>query len=150
MSIPTTGWLGTATEQPPEGAPLPEVHEAVYGDGDQGDFVPPTEQQQIDTVFLFVGTSGFDIEFGLTGGGFGFAVLLQQRDAFGVVLLDFLDPPDPVYANPEEDPDVVVETIVPCPTEVFDNVEACCHVFTGWIFNGAVVFNGTRTFGSDG
>lgn len=149
--IPSGGWLATPTSQPPEAAPLPVIYSANYGDGDQGTYVIPEGVDTLTLVALAEGNVGVTSSYGNPGGtGWGFDVELFTADVFGALLVDYIDPPAPLPAIfPEEPPPPLDEALVPCPTGLFDNFEACCHVFTDWIFNGAIVFNGTRRFGGD-
>jgi len=147
--IPASGWIAEAdnANQSPERAPLPIPIEIQYGDGPQGEYEVPDDLELWNDHFLTTGEVEFIERAGFIGTGFGFLVTALQHDAYGVLLIDMLDPPNAVLEA--ETPDVPVPDRELCPSnDSIDSFEACCSVLDFWIFDGSVQFNGTRTFGA--
>lgn len=147
--IPASGWLpfGSNTNQSADAAPLPVVHELSYGDGAQGIYEPGEEQVQFENRIWSAGAVSFAPLAGFVGNDYGFLVTITQDGAYGAVLVDMLDPPD--LTKDLEDPEEAVGTHESCPSnDELLTIEACCSLFEGWIFDGEVFFNGTRTFGA--
>lgn len=147
--IPVSGWLAEAnnTLQHPERAPLPIPIEISYGDGPQGDYVVPDGMEPWRDRFLTTGEVEFQETAGFIGVSFGFVVRAFQHDAYGVLLIDMLDPPDATLEV--ETPEIPAPEKELCPSnDDIISFEACCSVLDFWIFDGSVQFNGTRTFGA--
>lgn len=147
--LPSTGWLPLALNagQSPESVPLPIADSFVYADGPQGEFSVPADLPPWDVRLLFAGPVAFIEEAGFIGVDTGFKFTFMRLDAYNVLLIDMLDPPD--AERDTEVPDVPITDKEPCPSnDSIDLFEACCSVLTFWIFDGSVQFNGTRTFGA--
>lgn len=148
--IPATGWLDEAdnANHPPDASRLPIALEVSYGDGPQGDYnVETLEDPTFNYRLVVTGSVGMQTTAGLIGTDLGFLATMSQLDVYGVLLMDMLDPPDAIPAP--EPADVPVPEVEPCPSN--DNIltiDACCGLMQDWIFDGSVVFNGTRKFGA--
>ena len=158
--IPSTGWLRNVdifdpdfgklilTNQPPRPTKLPQPLRFLYGDGRQ-DF-PDQKTDKInafDFRLLTVGNVSAVMFAELRSFGWGFKFFIEQFEAYGVGLLDMIAPE-------------VIDDIEPCPPigTLEDDIKfksdltsiiGCCGVVgtEGWIFNGDVFFDGSRTFG---
>ena len=96
MSVPVTGFNPTPANQPSEAVPLPLAHELNYADGGVGPFqaLPEDFAGELETVVLSLGDIILQKEFGFNSQAeFGFNIRLVQRDAYGIVLLDYVNPP---------------------------------------------------------
>jgi hypothetical protein len=146
--IPAAGWLpfGNNTNQSADAAPLPVVHELSYGDGAQGIYEPGEEELQFENRIWVAGAVGVESLAGFVGNDYGFLVTVTQDGAYGAILIDMLDPPD--LTKDLEEIAETIGTVEPCPSnDELLTIEACCSLFEGWIFDGEVFFDGTRTFG---
>lgn len=97
MPIPSTGFLDHAdnTEQPSEAVNLPSAHELNYSDGGAGPYQDHSELSvELGTVVLALGDYHIQKEFGFNSDGeFGFNIRLVLNDAYGIILLDYINPP---------------------------------------------------------
>lgn len=151
MSIPAAGWLAEVdnTLQLPDAAPLPEPFVGDYGDGTQGDFIPTSDDANWSYRLVTTGFVDIVLDSGVVGSSWGFLISLRMLDAYGVILLDMIDPPEVTSLVVDDTPNTPVDVSDDFP--VFDaaTIEACCSLFLAWLFDGTYTFNGLKKFGAD-
>ena len=142
------GWetLGITHNEQPVSRPLPVPLETIYEDGAATYSIT---HNAIDFPVLRTvlgGSIQVEATAGGQGGSFGFKVHLRQMEAYGVMLLDTLQPP---YVAPG----FCTDTIVMIPEVDFDVLhdqeESCAvELYVFWLFDGDTIFNGDRAFGA--
>ncbi len=149
MSVPTTGFLTVNTNQPPVDFQLPVADTFSYADGTQGTFIGTI--LGVDVLLDQQGDVAVVGQAGLVGIEFGFNVLVSKNSVFSFALIDSIDPPAVPEAFIAEEIVDVGEEIEPCLNnfEVID-YDVCCEVEDSffWLFDGSVILDGSRKWGT--